>query len=173
MIVSIGRQDSWLTFSKIDLKEFFLYEIYHWIKSVMNSIYAFSPKFVLSPISQQVKKSNKKKQHSIQYATCCRKPHPEHICDPQIYKFNFFPHFFHLFITINSMLSIIISMSVSYSFFPFKTSRVCDYSLEPEKSWRWGRGVVGALNVKGRFDGGKEGKVMSSQEHLPVWGDFS
>lgn len=45
--------------------------------------------------------SNVKKEKKVPLSTLHLVNQPSHICDPQIYIF-FFPHFFHLFITINS-----------------------------------------------------------------------
>lgn len=91
----------------------------------------------------------------------------------------FFPQFFHLFVTINSKFAIT-SQCVIYSSFPFKTSPVGDYSLEPEKPWRWGRGWgvwVACLKAKDRFVGGGGGRAAgsgtTSQSHFCVKRCFS
>lgn len=119
MMVSTGRQDFYYLIPSIILLSVFITPHYLLMKH-LSRIYAIS----------------KKKKSSTYWATL------PHLWSTNV-QIHFFPHFFHLFITINSMLSIIFPC-VSYSSFPFKTSPVCDYSLEPEKSrrgWRgWGRG---------------------------------
>lgn len=74
----------------------------------------------------------------------------------------FFPHFFHLFVTINSKFAIT-SHGVIYSSFPFKTSPAGDYSLEPEKSWRFGGGggMGGRFVSKGQVCGREKGEGVA------------
>lgn len=125
LIMSTGKQDF-----QISAVHLYIFFFKYSITSNYLITYTDGLAMMFCISKKSIKEREKKKKPKHVY-----KLHLQSLDAPVIHKYTkiIFPHFFHLFITINSIFSITFSC-VMYSSVPFKTSPVCDYSLEPEES---------------------------------------